>query len=290
MNRIIPSSELIINEDGTIFHLHLRPNQIASKVILMGDPNRVDTVASFFDSREVETINREFHSITGTYQGKRVTALSTGIGCDNIDIVMTELDALVNIDFSTRQIKEKLTSLEIVRVGTCGGLQENTPVGTYIASAKSIGLDGLLNFYAKKDEVCDEELEKQFIAHMNWEKPLCIPYAVSANQTLLERISGNDMIKGITVCCGGFYGPQGRELRLSLTDSNQNTKIQSFEYNGLHVTNYEMESSAVAGMAQMLGHKAMTCCLVIAGRRSGEANTTYKNSIKSLVELVLKRI
>ena len=274
MNRIIPSSELIINEDGTIFHLHLRPNQIASKVILMGDPNRVDTVASFFDSIEIETINREFHSITGTYQGKRVTALSTGIGCDNIDIVMTELDALVNIDFSTRQIKEKLTSLEIVRVGTCGGLQENTPVGTYIASAKSIGLDGLLNFYAKKDEVCDEELEKQFIAHMNWEKPLCIPYAVSANQTLLE----------------GFYGPQGRELRLSLADSNQNTKIQSFEYNGLHVTNYEMESSAVAGMAQMLGHKAMTCCLVIAGRRSGEANTSYKNSIKSLVELVLKRI
>ena len=256
----------------------------------MGDPNRVDTVASFFDSIEIETINREFHSITGTYQGKRVTALSTGIGCDNIDIVMTELDALVNIDFSTRQIKEKLTSLEIVRVGTCGGLQENTPVGTYIASAKSIGLDGLLNFYAKKDEVCDEELEKQFIAHMNWEKTLCIPYAVSANQTLLERISGNDMIKGITVCCGGFYGPQGRELRLSLADSNQNTKIQSFEYNGLHVTNYEMESSAVAGMAQMLGHKAMTCCLVIAGRRSGEANTTYKNSIKSLVELVLKRI
>ena len=290
MEKIIRPSELIINDDGSVFHLHLRPNQLAEKIILMGDPDRVDIVANYFDTREYEVRNREFHTITGTYQGKHITALSTGIGCDNIDIVLTELDALSNIDFSTRQIKKKHKSLEIVRVGTCGGLQESTPVGTFIASAKSIGLDGLLNFYADRDQVCNLTLEHEFMAHMAWEKPLCIPYAIDADQTLLDRISGKEMVKGITVCCGGFYGPQGRQLRLSLADPEQNAKVQSFSYDGLQVTNYEMESSAVAGMARLLGHKAVTCCLVIAGRRSGEANTSYKNSINALIELVLERI
>ena len=286
----IPPSELIINDDGSIFHLHLKPEQLAHKIILVGDPGRVSTVAAHFDSVECEVQSREFHTITGTYCGKRISVVSTGIGCDNIDIVLTELDALVNIDFNTREPKTELTSLEIVRLGTCGGLQENTPVGTFIASAKSIGFDGLLNFYAYRDRVCGLDMEQHFLHHMRWKQPLCLPYVIDANPQLLDRIAADDMVRGITIACNGFYGPQGRLLRLPLADPEQNSKVEDYEYNGLRITNYEMESSAVAGMSAMLGHKAMTCCMVVAGRRTGEANANYKNTIDTLIQKVLDRI
>ena len=234
--------------------------------------------------------NREFNSITGTYKGKRITVLSTGIGCDNIDIVMNELDALVNIDFSTRTVKPTLHSLQIVRIGTCGGLQPNTPVGTFIASVKSIGFDGLLNYYGRRDEVCDTELEKAFTAHTSWLPQLPAPYVAVADPQLINRIAGDDMVRGITCACGGFYGPQGRLLRIPLADPELNSKIESFEYQGLRITNFEMESSALAGLSSLLGHKAMTCCMVLANRRAHQMNTNYKNDINTLILTVLDRI
>ena len=283
-------SELIINEDGSIFHLHLTPQQIADKIMLVGDPGRVSLVASYFDEKEFEVESREFKTITGTYKGKRLTVLSTGIGCDNIDIVMNELDALANIDFETRTEKDEHRTLTLVRIGTCGGLQPNTPTGTYIASVKSIGFDGLLNFYAGRNEVCDLPLEEAFKAHMNWSPLLAAPYIIDANAELLDRIAANDMVRGITIACGGFFGPQGRELRIPLADPKQNEKVESFVYQGLHITNFEMESSALAGLSALLGHKAMTCCMVIANRLAKEVNANYKNSINGLIELVLDRI
>ena len=201
-------SELIINEDGSIFHLHLTPQQIADKIMLVGDPGRVSLVASYFDEKEFEVESREFKTITGTYKGKRLTVLSTGIGCDNIDIVMNELDALANIDVETRTEKDEHRTLTLVRIGTCGGLQPNTPTGTYIASVKSIGFDGLLNFYAGRNEVCDLPLEEAFKAHMNWSPLLAAPYVIDANAELIDRIAANDMVRGITIACGGFFGPQ----------------------------------------------------------------------------------
>ena len=283
-------SELIINEDGSIFHLHLTPQQIADKIMLVGDPGRVSLVASYFDEKEFEVESREFKTITGTYKGKRLTVLSTGIGCDNIDIVMNELDALANIDFETRTEKDEHRTLTLVRIGTCGGLQPNTPTGTYIASVKSIGFDGLLNFYAGRNEVCDLPLEEAFKAHMNWSPLLAAPYVINANAELIDRIAANDMVRGITIACGGFFGPQGRELRIPLADPKQNEKVESFVYQGLHITNFEMESSALAGLSALLGHKAMTCCMVIANRLAKEVNANYKNSINGLIELVLDRI
>lgn len=283
-------SELIINEDGSIFHLHLTPQQIADKIMLVGDPGRVSLVASYFDEKEFEVESREFKTITGTYKGKRLTVLSTGIGCDNIDIVMNELDALANIDFETRTEKDEHRTLTLVRIGTCGGLQPNTPTGTYIASVKSIGFDGLLNFYAGRNEVCDLPLEEAFKAHMNWSPLLAAPYVIDANAELIDRIATNDMVRGITIACGGFFGPQGRELRIPLADPKQNEKVESFVYQGLHITNFEMESSALAGLSALLGHKAMTCCMVIANRLAKEVNANYKNSINGLIELVLDRI
>lgn len=290
MKNYFAPSELIINPDGTIFHLHLLPEQIADKIILMGDPARVNQVASHFDSKECEVQSREFHTITGTYRGKRLTALSTGIGCDNIDIVLNELDALTNIDFQTRQAKPVLKSLEIVRVGTCGGLQENTPLGSFIASEKSIGFDGLLNFYQGRNDVCDLDLEKDFTSYMHWNPQLCAPYVIDADTTLLSRIAASDMVRGITISCGGFFGPQGRELRIPLADPDQNTKVENYQYNQLRITNYEMESSAVAGLSRLLGHRAMTCCMVIANRRALKANANYKNDIDTLISKVLDRI
>ena len=283
-------SELIINEDGSIFHLHLTPQQIADKIMLVGDPGRVSLVASYFDEKEFEVESREFKTITGTYKGKRLTVLSTGIGCDNIDIVMNELDALANIDFETRTEKDEHRTLTLVRIGTCGGLQPKTPTGTYIASVKSIGFDGLLNFYAGRNEVCDLPLEEAFKAHMNWSPLLAAPYVIDANAELIDRIAANDMVRGITIACGGFFGPQGRELRIPLADPKQNEKVESFVYQGLHITNFEMESSALAGLSALLGHKAMTCCMVIANRLAKEVNANYKNSINGLIELVLDRI
>lgn len=283
-------SELIINEDGSVFHLHLKPNQIAHKIILVGDPGRVETVAQHFDTIECDVQSREFHTITGTFAGKRISVVSTGIGCDNIDIVINELDALVNIDFITRKEKPTLTSLEIVRIGTCGGLQPFTPIGTFVASVKSIGFDGLLNFYDGRNEVCDLKLEEHFKQHMQWNPLLAAPYTIDANAELIERIAQQDMVRGITIACGGFFGPQGRRLRIPLADPEQNAKVESFEHDGLKVCNFEMESSAVAGLSRLLGHRAMTCCMVIANRIALEANTGYKNTIDTLITKVLQRL
>lgn len=283
-------SELIINADGSVFHLHLLPEHLADKVILVGDPGRVALVASHFSDIECEVSNREFKTVTGSYQDKRITVVSTGIGCDNIDIVLNELDALANIDFTTREEKSQLRKLTVVRIGTCGGLQPYTPTGTFIASEKSIGFDGLLNFYAGRNDVCDLEFEEHFKKHMDWNPQLCDPYVIDADKELLDRIAGNDMVRGVTIACGGFFGPQGRELRVPLADPNQNQKIENFEHNGHRITNFEMESSAVAGLAKLMGHKALTCCMVIANRLAGKANTGYKNNIDTLIKTVLDRI
>lgn len=292
MKKYFPSSELIINEDGSVFHLHVKPEWLADKVILVGDPGRVALVASHFESREREVESREFRTITGTYQGKRITVVSTGIGCDNIDIVMNELDALANIDFQTREVKPQLRQLQVVRIGTCGGLQPNTPVGTFICSAKSIGFDGLLNFYAGRNAVCDLAMERAFLNHMGWTGNLCAPapYVIDADAELVERIARQDMVRGVTIAAGGFFGPQGRELRIPLADPRQNEKIEQFEYQGMHITNFEMESSALAGLSRLLGHKATTVCMVIANRLIKEANTGYKNTIDTLIQTVLDRV
>ena len=283
-------SELIINPDGSIFHLHVKPEQLADKIILVGDPGRVALVASHFETKECEVESREFKTITGTYKGKRITVQSTGIGCDNIDIVVNEMDALANIDFKTRHEKETFKQLTFVRIGTCGGLQPYTPVGTFVASVKSIGFDGLLNFYAGRNDVCNLELEEAFKKHMNWSPLLYAPYVIDGDKELVDRIAGEDMVRGITIACGGFFGPQGRELRIPLADPHQNEKVESFVYGDLRITNFEMESSALAGLSALMGHKAMTCCMVIANRVAKEANANYKNSIDNLIIEVLDRI
>lgn len=295
-------SELIINADGSIFHLHLKPEQLADRVILVGDPGRVSTVASYFDTVEYELQSREFHTITGLYRGKRITVLSTGIGCDNIDIVMTELDTLANIDFSTRMEKEQHRQLTIVRIGTCGGMQPDTPIGTFVASVKSIGFDGLLNYYAGRNNVCDLALEEAFTKHMKWSPIKGAPYVATASPDLIEQIAADDMVRGITIACGGFYGPQGRQIRIPIQDPNQNAKVETFRYTvpsstpatpqgtELKVCNFEMESSALAGLSALLGHRAMTCCMVIANRYAQEMDTEYKNKIEDLIQLVLERI
>ena len=291
MKKYFAPSELLINEDGSIFHLHIKPEHLADKIILVGDPGRVSMLASYFDNIECENSNREFHSITGSYKGKRISVVSTGIGCDNIDIVLNEIDVLANIDFATRETKDSLRALDIVRIGTCGGLQPNTPTGSFICSDKSIGFDGLLNFYAGRNEVCDLDLEEDFVDYMGWEGNVCQPhpYVINADKSLTERI-GHDMVHGMTVACGGFFGPQGRELRIPLADPQQNAKIEQYEYQGLHITNFEMESSAVAGLSRLMGHHAVTVCMVIANRLAKQANTGYKGTMETLVQTVLDRI
>lgn len=283
-------SELIINQDGSCFHLHLKPEQLADKVILVGDPARVDTVAAHFDTRECEVSSREFHTITGTYKNKHITCQSHGIGCDNIDIVVNELDTLANINYNTRTENDEHRTLTMVRIGTCGGLQPFTPTGTFIASVKSIGFDGLLNYYAGRNDVCDLNLEEAFKKHMKWDPIKGAPYVAVANQDLINQIAGNDMVRGYTIACGGFYGPQGRQLRAPIADPLQNEKIEEFEFDGMRICNFEMESSALAGLAALLGHRAMTCCMVIANRYAKEMNTEYKNTIDTLIEKVLDRI
>lgn len=287
-----PESELIINADGSIFHLHLLPSQLADKVILVGDPGRVDLVAQHFESRECEVESREFRTVTGQFRGKRISVISTGIGCDNIDIVVNELDALANIDFTTRTEHPKFRQLELVRLGTCGGLQKHCPEGTFVASQKSLGFDGLLNFYDGRNQVCDLEFERAFLDAMQWSGTQCIahPYCIDNNAELLDRIAETDMVRGVTIACGGFYGPQGRRLRVPLADPHANEKIMAFRHNNLSITNFEMESSALAGLAALMGHKAMTCCMVVANRVAGKANPNYKNSIDSLILTVLERI
>lgn len=290
MKRVIEESELIIRDDGSVFHLNMKPSQLADRVILVGDPGRVELIASRFDSIESRTSNREFVSATGSYQGKRITVLSTGIGTDNIDIVMNELDALVNIDLATRTVNDTLRSLTIVRIGTCGGMQEDVPLGSFVASEYSIGIDGVLNFYAGRDAVSDLDMERAFVTATDWNPQKAAPYVVKADDELTDRIAADDMIRGMTVSANGFYAPQGRVVRLQLDDPDVNSKIRAFRYGDLKVCNYEMEGSLIAGLSRMMGHKALTVCCVIANRFAKEANVNYKGGIECLIDKVLHRI
>lgn len=288
--RKIPESELIINADGSIFHLHIKPEQLAERVILVGDPGRVSMIGEYLDSIECDISSREFHTITGNYKNKRITVISHGIGGDNIDIVLSELDALANIDFDTRTIKSSFRQLTLVRIGTSGGLQPFVPVGSYVAAEKSIGFDGLLYFYANNENIRDLDFESALMEQLKWIPTRIQPYVVSADASLIEQITKDDILRGVTIAANGFYGPQGRELRLPLADPSLNTKIEAFEYIRQKITNYEMESSALAGLAALLGHRAMTVCCIIAGRVDQNMNTDYKNRLPLLIEKVLDRI
>ena len=287
---MIAESELIINEDGTIFHLHLKPEQLADRVVLCGDPARVSMIAGYFDTKECDIASREFRTITGTYKGKRISVVSHGIGCDNIDIVINELDALANIDFETRTIRHDFRQLTMVRIGTSGGLQPFTPIGSYVAAEKSIGFDGVVYFYKDNDKIRDVRIENELISRLNWNITGIRPYVVSADTSLIEQIAKDDIIRGMTIAANGFYGPQGRELRLRLADTELNSKIEAFDFDNRQITNYEMESSALAGLAAMMGHRAMTVCCIIAGRYNKNMNTSYKDSLPILIEKVLDRI
>lgn len=289
-SRVIPASELIINDDGSVFHIHLRPDQIRDKIIFVGDPGRVDMVASYFDTIDYDVTSREFHAVAGTYKGKELMCISHGIGPDNIEIVVTELDALANIDFKTRKVRPEHRTLEIVRVGTSGSLQEDLHIGEFVMAEKGMGFDGILNFYADRDKVCDLEFEKEFCEHVNWDSLWAAPYTVDADNELLSRIGRDDMRHGYTIAAVGFYAPQGRMVRLKLADPELNEKIESFRYQGRPITNFEMESACLQGMAKLLGHKAMTVCCIIAERRLTTASTDYKPHVRRLVETVLERI
>lgn len=288
--RIIPPSELIINDDGSAFHIHLRPDQLRDNIIFVGDPGRVTMIASFFDSVDYDVQSREFHAVGGIYKGKPLLAISHGIGPDNIEIVMTELDALANVDFDTRTVRPDHRTLNIVRVGTSGSLQEDLHIGDYVIAEKGIGFDGILNFYADRDKVCDLEFEREFTVHTGWNRLWAAPYTVDADHSLVERIGRDDMKRGYTIAAVGFYAPQGREVRLKLADPHLNEKIESFRYNGRPVTNFEMESACLQGMARLLGHRAMTVCCIIAERRANKSNPDYKPAVRRLVETVLDRI
>ncbi len=285
----IAESELIINSDGSIFHLHIRPEQLAQNVILVGDPGRVAMFKPYFETIECEGASREFVWATGTYHGKRITALSTGIGTDNIDIVMTELDALANIDFSTREVKSEHTTLNIVRLGTCGALQPEIPLGSFVLSHISIGFDGLMNWYAGREEITDVNMEKAFMKHMNWPETLPTPYFVKASDKLI-RLFEDSTVRGMTISSPGFYGPQGRVVRQKLAMPNMLEDIESFRYEDRKITNFEMEGSAIAGIARHLGHEATTVCCVIAHRYLKDANTDYKPRVAQLVKLVLDKV
>lgn len=287
--RTIPASELIINDDGSIFHLHLLPGQLADTVILVGDPGRVALVAGFFDTKECEVANREFKTVTGTYKGKRMTVLSTGIGIGNIDITVTELDALANIDFSTRQVKPEHTQLTLVRMGTSGAIQPDIKVGEVVFSRTSVGFDGLLNYYAGRNEVCDLDIEKAFIEHTGWNELLPKPYFIDNDPTLGELFK--DMTReGITIAAPGFYAPQGRWVRLQPVDVELNSKIESFRYGERRITNFEMESSALAGLGTLMGHRACTICTIIAQRIALDACTDYKPFVKQMIHNALDRL
>ncbi len=285
-----PESELIINDDGSAFHIHVLPEQLCDRIILVGDPGRVNLVASYFDEKTFEVSSREFHTIGGMYKGKPIMCISHGIGTDNIDIVVNELDALANIDFKTRYQKSQFRQLTMVRVGTCGGLQPHVPIGTHVISEKSIGFDGVLNFYQGRNEVCDIAFEQAFCESVGWNPLWAKPYVIDNDSELIARIGADDMVRGVTISANGFYGPQGRELRIPLADPDLNRKIEAFKYGRYVVTNYEMESSALAGLSRLMGHKAMTVCMVIANRVAQHANSNYKSSIGELIVKVLDRI
>jgi len=289
MEERIGESELILNKDGSIFHLHLKPEQIAKTILLVGDQDRVDMISNYFDKIEVKVQNREFKTHTGLFNGKRISVVSTGIGTDNIDIVLNELDAICNIDLQSRTIKKEHTKLNFIRIGTSGAIQEDIPVDTPVVSEVAIGVDGLLNFYQNRDKISNLEMEKAFITHTGWNPKLAVPYFVEASHKLIETI-GHDMVKGLTVSANGFYGPQGRVLRLPLIDPNLNEKISTFKFSDKRINNFEMESSAIYGLSKLLGHDALTVCCIIANRLRKEYSENYKKAVEELVVKVLNRI
>lgn len=289
MSHPIAESELILNPDGSVYHLHIRPEMLAGNIIVVGDQGRVETISAHFDTIEHKVSNREFVTHTGTFKGKRFTVLSTGIGTDNIDIVLNELDALVNIDLEKRTIKEKKTNLRIVRIGTSGALQGDIPVDTYVASSHGMGLDGLLNYYAGLD-LCDVPgIANAFMAHAGWTKGMPYPYVVKGSESLLNAIA-HDQTKGITATAPGFYGPQGRQLRLAPALPDLNEKLGSFEFEGHRVTNFEMETSALYGLGNLLGHECATICAIIANRVARTYSKDYRKTVNELIRLVLERM
>lgn len=290
MAKIIPPSEFIINPDGSVFHLHLLPEQLTDRIILVGDPGRVDMVAEFFDNKTFEVSSREFHTIGGTYKGKPIMCLSHGIGPDNIDIVINELDALANVDFATREVRQELRCLTMVRIGTSGALQPELSLGTPVIAEHSVGFDGVLNYYAGRDSIANLDMEKEFTTHTGWNPLWAKPYFVQADEELVNRIGRDDMVRGITISAVGFYGPQGRELRLPLANPDLNRRIEEFQYQGRKITNYEMESAPLAGLGRLMGHRCMTVCSIIANRFNNNANPNYKSGIRDLIATVLERI
>ena len=285
----IPESELIINADGSAFHIHIKPEELADTVIVFGDPDRVKMFEPLFDSIEARGQSREFAFATGMYNGKRITALSHGIGCDNIDIVMTELDALANVDFKTREVKPEHRTLTIVRIGTCGAIQPDIPLGSFILSHISVGCDGLMNWYDGRDEIALLDFEEAFKKAVKWNKHLPDPYFVRGSERLI-RLFEDCTVKGMTISASGFYGPQGRIVRQGLAMPDMLEDFEKFEYKGYKITNFEMEGSALAGMARKLGHDAITVCAAIAHRYLKDANTDYKPRVNELVKLVLDKL
>jgi uridine phosphorylase len=280
-------TELITNKDGSIFHLNLLPGDISDKIIIVGDPGRVDMLASFFDTVRVRKENREFRTVTGTFEHHELTIISSGIGTDNIDIVLNELDALVNIDLNTGIPKKELVSLSIVRLGTSGGLRSDVPAGSCVIAGTAIGFDGLLHFYGGYDWVLDTNLADALVEYLEWPDTLAYPYAVNANKELMEIFQGENFIKGITISAPGFYAPQGRHLRLDTFDSEINNKLAEFSFMGRTISNYEMESSAIYGLSALLGHKALTICVIIGNRVTGEFINDYKPIMKDLAFRVM---
>ena len=287
--RVIAPSELIINGDGTIFHLHLKPEQLADTVILVGDPARVATITAHFDSVECNVSNREFNTVTGSYKGKRMTVMSTGIGIGNIDICVTELDALANVDFATRTVKETFRRLTLVRLGTSGALQEDIEVGEVVFARTSVGFDSLLGYYAGRNDVCDLDMQRAFMEHTQWSELLAPPYFVNADNELWEHFK-DSVTEGITIAAPGFYAPQGRYVRLQPADMNLNEKIEAWRYKGRRITNFEMEGSALAGLAALMSHRATTICTIIAQRVAKKAQPDYKPYVEAMIRMALDKL
>jgi uridine phosphorylase len=286
---MIKSSELILNPDGSVYHLNLHPENIAHDIIFVGDQNRVEKITQAFDSIEFSTQKREFKTQTGTLKGKRITVMSTGIGPDNIDIVINELDALVNIDLKTREVKENLTSLNIIRIGTSGALQGDIPVDSFVMSKFGLGLDNMLRSYLI-DDVSNQEMENAFVKHLDWDAKKGKPYVIACSEKLEKLIESDKMHKGITATAGGFYGPQGRILRLNIQDENQNDKMDNFLFEDNRITNLEMETAAIYGLSALLGHNALSLNAIIANRASGTFSEDPYRAVDELIAYTLEKL
>ncbi|UOX33391.1 nucleoside phosphorylase [Flavobacterium sediminilitoris] len=286
---MIQNSELILNPDGSLYHINLKPENIAHDIIFVGDQERVEKITNRFDSIEFTTQKREFKTQTGIFKGKRLTVISTGIGPDNIDIVLNELDALVNIDLETRKPKEKLTALNIVRIGTSGSLQKDIPVDSFVMSEYAIGLDNMLRSYLI-DKVSEKDIENAFIEQTNWDLQKGRPYVIKCSESLVDKIFSNKMHKGFTGTAGGFYGPQGRVLRLDIQDPELNTKMDNFNFNGTRMTNLEMETAAIYGLGKLLGHNCLSLNAIIANRATGDFSSNPYQTVENLIDYTLERL